>query len=580
VLPREAPDSPLPPRQVVAWPGTARGGRSTPPPRRRPQPRRGFPARLLVLAAVPFAILALVALGNSAYYAWTALVPAAGGRYVEAFVGQPNTLNPLLAQLDPVDREFVPLLFAGLMRTTPDGQIVPDLAERWEVAPDGRTYTFTLRAGLRWSDGTPLDANDVVFTYDALRAPDFPADPDFLAPWREVRTEALDDRTVRCTLARPWSGFLDAATLPLVPRQVLSGTSGSAWLRHPFNYQPVGAGPYRLLDLSAQEMVLVPNGQYHGARPHLAELRFHFFLSGTSARDALMAGEADGALLRATDLGALRDNPELAVHQRPDYGRSTVLWLNTTAPPFDDKTVRQAVAQAIDRARLAAEIDRGAEAALGPLPPSSWAYAGDTAFPTYAPDRARALLDSAGWRPGPNGERTRQGQPLAVSLATNDDPARRRAAEAVARDLRAVGFRVQVSPRDWAELAREELAQRDFQAVVLGQWQPATDPDVLRDVWRSDGVGNLAGWQNPRADELLARGAATTDLAERRAAYTAFQALWADEVPSVPLYYPSLTWAVRTTFQGVDLTHLADASQRLALLPSWYLYTTRVFRGW
>ncbi len=131
MLPREAPDSPLPPRQVVAWPGTARGGRSTPPPRRRPQPRRGFPARLLVLAAVPFAILALVALGNSAYYAWTALVPAAGGRYVEAFVGQPNTLNPLLAQLDPVDREFVPLLFAGLMRITPDGQIVPDLAERW-----------------------------------------------------------------------------------------------------------------------------------------------------------------------------------------------------------------------------------------------------------------------------------------------------------------------------------------------------------------------------------------------------------------------------------------------------------------
>jgi ABC-type transport system substrate-binding protein len=150
----------------------------------------------------------------------------------------------------------------------------------------------------------------------------------------------------------------------------------------------------------------------------------------------------------------------------------------------------------------------------------------------------------------------------------------------VARDLRAVGFRVQVSPRDWAELAREELAQRDFQAVVLGQWQPTTDPDALRDVWRSDGVGNLAGWQNPRADELLARGAATTDAAERRAAYTAFQALWADEVPSVPLYYPSLTWAVRTTYQGVDLTHLADASQRLALLPSWYLYTTRVFRGW
>ncbi len=534
-----------------------------------------------MLAAVPFAVLALVALGNSAYYAWTALVPSAGGRYVEALVGQPNTLNPLLAQLDPVDRELLPLLFAGLTRVTPDGQVAPDLAERWEVSPDGRTYTFVLRAGLRWSDGTPLDASDVAFTYEALRAPDFPADPDFLAPWRDVRTEAVDDHTVRCTLARPWSAFLDAATLPIVPRAALSGASGSAWLSQPFNYQPVGAGPYRLLDLSAQEMVLVPNPQYYGPRPHLAELRFRFFLSATSARDALAAGEVDGALLRATDLAPLRDNPALALHQRPDYGRSTVLWLNTTAAPFDDRVVRQAVALAVDRARLAGEADPGAEVALGPLPPSSWAYAAETAFPTYAPDRARALLNDAGWRAGPNGERARgPSQPLAVTVTTNDDPTRRQVAEAIARDLRAVGFRVQVAPRDWTDLAREDLAQRDFQAVVLGQWQPTTDPDALRDVWGSDGVGNLAGWREPRADALLARGAETRDPAERRAAYAAFQALWAEEVPSLPLYYPSLTWAVRTAYQGVDLTYLPDASQRLALLPSWYLYTMRVFRGW
>src|ERR671926_398435 len=110
VLPPEAHDAPTPPRNVVAWPGAVRGGRpAPPPPRRRPRSRRGFPLRLLVLAAV---------------------------------------------------------LFAGLMRTTPDGQVAPDLAERWEVSPDGRTYTFRLRPGLRWSDGTPLDAHDVVFTYD------------------------------------------------------------------------------------------------------------------------------------------------------------------------------------------------------------------------------------------------------------------------------------------------------------------------------------------------------------------------------------------------------------------------------
>src|SRR5581483_6227397 len=99
------------------------------------------------------------------------------------------------------------------------------------------------------------------------------------------------------------------------------------------------------------------------------------------------------------------------------------------------------------------------------------------------PARAGALLDGAGWRQGPGGERLRGGATLSVALATNDDPARKIAVEAVARDLRAVGFRVQVEVKAWPELAREELAQRKFQAVLLGQWTPTADPDGLRDLW-------------------------------------------------------------------------------------------------
>jgi peptide/nickel transport system substrate-binding protein len=134
--------------------------------------------------------------------------------------------------------------------------------------------------------------------------------------------------------------------------------------------------------------------------------------------------------------------------------------------------------------------------------------------------------------------------------------------------------------REWPDLAREELAQRRYQAVLLGQWLPVGDPSSLDDLWRSDGVANLASWRNDRADDLLARARATAGVAERRALYAAFQALWAEESPSIPLYYTTFTWLVRDTFQGVDLTPLPDPTQRLALLPTWYLSTTRVFRGW
>jgi peptide/nickel transport system substrate-binding protein len=576
---REVEEAPASPRTVVAWPGTA--WRQGPPPR-RPRRRSGRRGGLLVLGVlVALALAGAFALGaRAAYYAWTHLVPADGGQYVEAYVGQPDALNPLLGQQDPVDREFLPLLFAGLTRLGPDGQALPDLAERWDVSPDGRTYTFTLRPGLRWSDGTPLEAADVAFTYGALAAPDFPADPDFLAPWRAVRAEALDARTVRVTLTLPWAGFLEAASLGIVPRAAFAGTSGRGWRSHPFNVAPVGAGPYRVASFTAQELALVPNERYHGPRPHLTDVRFRFYETLPAAQQAVLAGEADGLALRGGgDLATVRANPEFAVYQRPDYARGVMLWLNTTAAPFDDKAVRAAAAAAINREALVAALGGAAEPARGPLPSTSWAYA-DLPFPAYARARADSLLDGAGWRQGAGGERLKGGAALSITLATNDDPARRAAAEAIARDLRAVGFRVQVEVKPWAELARDELATRKFQAVLLGQWTPTVDPDGLRDLWGSDGVANLAGWRDSRADELLLHGAALVDPAARRAAYADFQRLWAEEVPSLPLYYPRLMWVTRAEYQGVDLTPLATADDRLSVLPAWYLRTSRVFRGW
>ncbi len=568
------------------------------------------------------------------------LVPTAGGHYVEAYVGQPNALNPLLADSDPADRELLPLLYAGLTRRSPDGQPVPDLAERWDVSPDGRTYTFTLRPNLRWAHGRPLEAADVAFTFDALRAADFPGDPDYLAPWREARTEALDARTVRVSLARPWAGLLEAAALGIVPREHLEGTRGREWLDHPFNLAPIGAGPYRVVDLTTQELTLAPNPWYHGPRPYLAEVGFRFYPTVELAARAVLAGEADGVAARgAGQLAALGTAPDVVLHQRPDYARPVMLWLNTSAAPFDERAVRAAAALAVDReslarggeappgtrpsgtisplapagpptsrvaARATAPGERPApsttpagtatvvsanaatavataalgEPARGPLPPTSWAYAADTPFPSYAPARAAALLDSAGWRTAAGGERARASAPLSVTLSTNDEPERRRAAEAVARDLRAVGFRVEVAVRPWSELARDAMALRRYQALLLGHWMPTLDPDGLRELWRSDTAANLARWHNPRADELLAQGASAVSLEERRAAYAAFQALWAEETPSVPLYYPYLTWAVRQPLQAVDLAPIADASDRLTILPRWYVDTIRVFRGW
>ncbi len=195
----------------MAWPSVARRPR-------RPRRRRGDIGSALVGASVVLGValaLALLAmLGRTAYLAWTIEVPAPGGRYVEAYVGQPKASNPLLAATDPADREFLPLLFAGLTRVAPDGSVEPDLAEGWEVSPDGRTYTFRLRPGLRWSDGSALEADDVAFTFAALQAPDFPVEADLLGPWRQVQVETPDARPPRWALCRARRWRARGAILP------------------------------------------------------------------------------------------------------------------------------------------------------------------------------------------------------------------------------------------------------------------------------------------------------------------------------------------------------------------------------
>src|SRR5918911_2714319 len=144
-----------------------------------------------------------------------------GGTFVEAMIGSPRYVNPLLASSE-TDLDLTHLVFSGLTRIDDRGNIVPDLASGWQVSPDARTYTFTLRPDLRWHDGQSLTAEDVVFTLDLVRDKDFPGDPALAAPWRDVRVDAPTQQTVRFTLPAPDASFMQLTTLGVLPRHLWS----------------------------------------------------------------------------------------------------------------------------------------------------------------------------------------------------------------------------------------------------------------------------------------------------------------------------------------------------------------------
>jgi len=172
-----------------------------------------------------------------------------GGRYVEGLVGQPMSINPLLASLNNVDRDLARLLFSGLTRLGPSGQILPDLAQGWDISQDGRLYTFHLRPDVTWHDGAPFTAADVLFTYSLLADPQFPGDPQLGQFWQQVHCQQVDTLAVGCQLPTPFAPFLSFATIGILPQHALQGVSARDLSSHPFNLAPVGTGPFRLTHL-------------------------------------------------------------------------------------------------------------------------------------------------------------------------------------------------------------------------------------------------------------------------------------------------------------------------------------------
>jgi peptide/nickel transport system substrate-binding protein len=273
--------------------------------------------------------------------------------YVEAIADEPPLLNPVLAPYTQARQDVLPLVFAGLVRADAEGNVSPDLAERWTVSDDGREYLVALRPGLTWHDGEPLTAEDVAFTVRLIQAADHQGSQDLAELWRGVVVEVVDSATVRFRLPSPLASFAEHLTLGLLPRHALEGVTASALPLHEFNRAPVGSGPYRVASLDPDQIALERYPDYHGVPPRLARIELRIFAERNAALDALLGGRVDGlGDLRVEEVRRLETSPGVAIYSLPERAKVALLTMNVQAPILDQPPVRQAIARAIDRDRL------------------------------------------------------------------------------------------------------------------------------------------------------------------------------------------------------------------------------------
>jgi peptide/nickel transport system substrate-binding protein len=538
--------------------------------------------RLQVVITLLAIVLLVVAMGYLAINVTMVTVPDFGGTYVEGVAGNPQAINPILCQSNPVDQDLVALIFTGLTRSDDKGMIVPDLAERWDVSQDGTVYTFYLRKDVTWHDGAPFSAADVVFTISAMQNGDYQGSPFLSGMWRSVVVEQVDAYTVRFSLREPFAPFLDYTTIGVLPAHILGSVPIAELGASKFNASPVGTGPFKVAEVSAQRLLLVASPDFYRSRPYLDRVEFIFYPNDPSVFEARKRGEVAGiARVLPEYLRSVREDESLTLFTASLSGHNLV-FLNLDRAIFQDRAVRQAMMWALDRQKLIDEILDGQGIVIySPVMPNSWAYAPGVQQYRYDLRKAKELLETAGWFDDDrDGARERGTLKLEFTLATNDDdPTRVRLVEAISKQLAEVGIRAMPKTVGWEELVSQMLRLRRFDAV-LGGWQNLPpDPDPYP-YWHSsqaneDGL-NFANYISEEADLLLQDARSTRDKEQRIDSYRRFQELFARDVPSLLLYQPVYNYAVDKSVHNVQVGPMINSSDRFRTITTWYIATRRM----
>lgn len=524
---------------------------------------------MLVLA---FCVAALGALWYTASHPPDTGEPEAAGVYVEGTAGAPGRINPLFASFNAVDTDLASLIFSGLTRLGPAGEVLPSLAESWDVSADGKTYTFHLRPDVSWHDGEPFTADDVVFTFAMLQDPGYRGPPFLADLFRTISVQKLDDLTLRVGLAQAFAPFLAYASIGVLPEHLLKGLTAEDLYNSPFNQRPVGTGPFRLLEATKERAVLeaVP-GHYLG-EPSAKRIEMRFFLNEPQLLAALGDGQIDGAFFRsplATEDRLYVENEQRWHVYRLASTTYTILYLNNDSPLFADERVRQALTLAIDKEKMIASLlDGQATRADSPIPAGTWAYYPALERYDFDPLEAAKLLEEAGWRLNVFGIREKAGQQLQFDLVTNEERTRIAVAEEIARSWAILGVKVTVRTQRATTLLRETLMPRNFTAAIYG-FDTGLDPDPYP-AWHSTQIGgekgNLAGFSDEQADEVLEEARQTDDPGRRSALYRVFQEIFARKVPSIPLFHNTYTYVVDERFRPRETPVLFDSGSRFSLL--------------
>lgn len=545
-----------------------------------------LPQTLNRLEKIALASLLALLLVSGAYlfydgfYKKLPVVPKNGGDISEGLVGSPAYLNPIFAYTD-TDQDLNRLIYSGLIKYNNKLETIPDLADRYELSADQKTYTFYLKHNLKWQDGQNLTAADVLFTVNCIQNVDYKSP---LAPsFNGVKAEKIDDYAVKFTLTQPYAAFLNVMTVGIIPQHIWQDIAPATAKMAIFNQKPIGSGPFEFKNLVKEKSGLIlsytleKNKNYYGHVPYLNTVMFKFYPDYESAVEGLDNKEI-------MNLSFL-PNEYLNKISKWDLNLVNVNLAQYTALFFNDKNnsllsdakVAQALAYAIDKKKIIDDVLSGQGQVIdGPILPNYLGYDPNITKYDYNPQKALQILTADGWTIDKDLLK-QKGKDLKITLTTVDQPENVKVANLIKDFWTSIGVNVDLQIVSKDKIESDIITPRNYQVLLYGEII-GYDSDLFP-FWHSSQRSapglNLANYSNRKVDQLLEEARQTNDPQVRAAKYRDFQNLLIADMPAIFLFSPDYTYPLSKKIHGFELQKIASPSDRFINIENWYLKTKK-----
>lgn len=536
---------------------------------------------LLFLAAIFSLFLSL----KNIYVNNTKIVPAIGGNLIEGVKGQPLYLNPILAFQEP-DTGLIKLVFSGLYKFDNNGNLIPDLAEGMPIlSEDQKQYTINLKRNAKWHNGRQVTADDIVFTINLVKNPEFKSPQRGL--WLSTNIEKISDFQIKLSTKDVSGPFIYNLTLPILPKSLWGKVEPQNFPLSELNLKAVGSGPYSIKNIETlkngkiKSITLESFSNYHLGKPKIFELTIKFYESDDALFNAFQSKEIKNFGFFAStgqNKSPSQDSSKIFKLTTPQY---ETIFFNLNNKLLSDQNFRNALALSINRQEIISSILEGNAS----LPKITLGNTGGSEIPLYQTspnlETAKQLLEKNGWIIDPITKiRTKKEAKAEFTISTNDNLTNIKVAEFLIKSWEQLNIKVSLKTFSTKQLNDEVVKGRNFDALLFPQ-KLGADPDPFI-MWHSSQINdpgkNFTGFENPASDKIITESRTNTDLNVRLQKYQQFYQLLTEKQPAIFLYQTQYIYIADNNIQNIGLNILFDASNRFYDLPNWHIDTARSWK--